>query len=174
MSIATSTLPELNLNPGICARDLLDLEVDFRSTFNYMLDADETDRNVRDAGRQIIRRLLDGLNDVKSNPKQVLLEFVHSTNELFESATGRLGQIRTASAKCLMGLWVERTQIYSPLFQTIFYAIKQLGTNFPRPDLFEWACFRALASCPALPRVPLLLPGLYGLATRDGDKRRSA
>ncbi len=123
MSSTSSALPTLRLNPEICARDLLDLEVDFRSTFNYMLDAEETNRNVRDAGRDIIRRFLEELKMKELKPRQILLDFIARTADLFESATGRIVQVRAASAKCLLEMWAERTQIYTPQFQNTFFAI---------------------------------------------------
>ncbi len=144
MATSISALPVLTFNPAICPGDLLDLELGFRETFNFMLDAEETDRNVRDAGRSIICRFLEELKVKEVKPRQILIDFATSTAELFESATCRQSQIRAASAECLLDMWAERTQIYTPTFQNALFAIKQLGANFPRPDLFEYHCFRAL------------------------------
>ncbi len=148
MAATTSALPAIAFNPAINHGDLLDLEVAFRATFNFMLDADETGRNIREAGRDIIRRFLEELQLKQSKPRQALLDFIARTYELFESATGHLVQVRAASAKCLMEMWAERTGIYTPNFQRMFLNLKQLSTACPRPDLFEFHCFRALVKCP--------------------------
>ncbi len=167
MAITTSTLSDTSLNPAITPRDLFDLETGLRETFNYLLDAEETNRNIRDAARSVIQRFLEELKAIDMKPRQVLVDFTNRTADLFESATCHQSQVRASSAKCLLELWAKRTQIYSPAFQRVLIVFKRMSANFPLPDLFAYHCFRALTAI----RMPLGIIfsrlGLYRLELRS-------
>ncbi len=171
MATQVSALPAIGFNPAICPEDLHDMETSFRYVFNYMLDADENDRHVRDAGREIIFDFLAKLGQPGKKAQKVLREFAARTAELFESARNQ-SQIRAMSAKCLVEMWAERMQVYTPVFQGVFYAIRRMGWHFPRPDLFEAGCFKTLVSHPITPRFAFLWPGLYGRAPNMGGRKR--
>ncbi len=144
MATQVSVLPAIGFNPAICPEDLHDMETSFRYVFNYMLDAEENDRNVRDAGREIIFDFLAKLGQPGKKPQKVLREFAARTAELFESARNQ-SQIRATSAKCLVEMWAERTRVFTPSFQRAFYALKLLSGGMPQPDRYLYGCYRVLA-----------------------------
>jgi hypothetical protein len=159
--MATEVLPTVTLNPALRPDELLDIEVGFRDTFNYMLDAEENDRSIRDAGRGIIMAFLEHLKMRGIHPREVLVEFAVKTSELVESATCHQSQIRAASAKCLLGLWAERTRVFTSEFQRVFFALKKLEMGFPRLDLFEYACYKTLIAHEIMLKYSFLWPVLY-------------
>jgi hypothetical protein len=162
--MATEVLPAMVLNLSLHPDLLLDIEVGFRDTFNYMLDADEVDRSVRDAARGILLAFLEHLK--RMPPRDALVEFAISTNELIDSATCRQSQIRAASARCLMGLWAARTRVFTLAFQQLFFTLKSFGSPFPRPDIFEYSCFRTMLAHARYLEYSFLWPILYGDAPK--------